>query len=260
VTVATLDEVKARVSGHRIVRGVDLVERGHIRIETAFLYPEGSSVDLFIPRARTLFAELRLSDLGQTMQWLLDVQVRPWLSKKRQGFVVDVLRLYGVRQEGGALEIPLASLDELVPGIVRLGQACLRVADLLYTRRSALQAPVTEEVEEVLAEGALRYETNPELEGRFGNRVRVDFPVHGQRTRSALLTWSSANSSQAHMQANEIFRRWYDLDIPSRTEQRVTIFDDRYDVYRDDDMSRLRDKSELLPLSDRTAILDLLAA
>jgi hypothetical protein len=75
-----------------------------------------------------------------------------------------------------------------------------------------------------------------------------------------VLIWSSANSSQAHVQANEIFRRWYDLDIPSRKEQRVTVFDDRYDVYRDEDLRRLRDKSEVVGMSDRTTLLDLLAA
>lgn len=34
---------------------------------------------------------------------------------------------------GRALELPLGSLDELSEGIVRLGQTCLRVADLIYT-------------------------------------------------------------------------------------------------------------------------------
>ena len=143
---------------------------------------------------------------------------------------------------------------------MRLGQACVRVADLIYTRRCSLQSPVIEELEEVLVEGELKYETDSRLEGRFGNRVRVDLLVLGRQTRSAVLTWSSANSSQAHVQANEIFRRWYDLDVPTRLEQRVTILDDRYDVYRDDDLRRLRDKSSVLGLSDRTAILDVLAA
>jgi len=258
--MADLNEIQKRLKGHSIVRHVDQVPRGHVRIETAFLYPEGSSVDLFVPEDRTLVPQLRLSDLGRTMEWLLDVQVRPWLSKKRQSFVEDALRVHGVRQEGGALEVPLASLDEIVEGVVRLGQTCVRVADLIYTRRSSLQAPATEEVEEILAEGELDYEANSELEGRFGNRVRVDFLVHGQRTHSAVLTWSSANTSQAHVQANEIFRRWYDLDIPARKEQRVTVFDDRYDVYREDDLKRLRDKSAVVGLSDRIGILDLLAA
>jgi len=69
---------------------------------------------------------------------------------------------------------------------------------------------------------------------------------------------SSGNAAQAHAASNEIFRRWYDLS--ARTEQKVTNFDDRYDVYRDEDLARLRDLSDVVALSDKIAIRDLLAA
>jgi hypothetical protein len=55
------------------------------------------------------------------------------------------------------------------------------------------------------------------------------------------VSWSSGNSSQAH-------------------KERVTIFDDRHNVYRTDDINRLRAYSALLALSDRQAVRDLLAA
>lgn len=258
--MSIVTDVKQRVENHSIVKDVTETELGHVRIETSFLYPEGSYVDLYVPHDHSLFKQLKLSDLGQTMQWLLDVQVRPWLSKKRQRFVEDVMHIYGAEQRGGVLELELPSLDGLVDGVVRLGQACVRVTDLIYTRRTYMQSPVAEEVEEVLADGALDYDPDVELKGRFGKPVRVDFLVKGRRTRSGVLTWSSGNSSQAHIQANEIFRRWYDLDIPARTEQKVTVFDDRYDVYRKEDLERLREKSQVIGLSDRTSIVDLLAA
>jgi len=254
-----IDEVRQRLDGHGIVESIEDTPQGHIRIETAFLYPEGSSIALFVPAGDLLVPELKLSDLGETMSGLLDVQVRPWLSKKRHGFIEDVVTLFGVQRNGGAFELPIEP-DELVQGVIRLGQTCVRVADLVYTRRSSLQNPVTEEIEEVLAESSLEYEPNVELEGRFGNRVRVDFLAHGHHTRSALLSWSSRNASQAHVQANEIFRRWYDLDVPTRKEQRVTVVDDRHDVYRDEDLKRLRDVADLVYLTDRTTLLDLIAA
>jgi len=55
------------------------------------------------------------------------------------------------------------------------------------------------------------------------------------------------------------FRRWYDLDVPERREQKVTVFDDRFDVYRDEDLNRLRDLSDVVALSDRQTLRDLLA-
>lgn len=106
-------------------------------------------------------------------------------------------------------------------------------------------------------------------------RLDVDGPAHrpaGRSHKHALQTErcpdrnlpdevvASGNTSQAHALANEIFRRWYDLDIPARSEQRVTVFDDRFDVYRTDDLRRLRDLSTVVALSDRQTMKDLLTA
>lgn len=254
------NQIKALAAGHSLVRHVDELPKGHVRLETAFLYPDGSSVDVFVVEEIPLLQTLKLSDLGQTTSWLLDVQVRPWLSKKRQRFLEDALRLYDVKQAGGALERPLASPASLIDGLVKLGQACVRVADLTYTRRSALQSSVNEDLQEFLADAELEFEANQELEGRQGTKVRVDFLVKGPRVTSAVLALASGNSSQAHVAANEIFGRWYDLDVPERAEHRVTVFDDRFDVYREDDLRRLRNLSDVVALSDRQAMKDLLAA
>lgn len=253
-------ELQKKVAGHSLIRGIDQLPKGHIRLETEFLYPDGSSIDVFVVDDAPLPQKLKLTDLGQTMSWLLDVQVKPWLSKKRQRFVEDALRIYKVEQVGGALERPLASVDEVMDGVVKLGQACVRIADLTYTRRSALQSGISEDLEEFLADAELWFEANRELEGRHGVKVRVDFLVQGATLSSALLALSSGNASQAHVVANEIFRKWYDLDVPERSEHRVTVFDDRFDVYRDDDMRRLRDLSDVVALSDRRTMKDLLAA
>ena len=183
------------------------------------------------------------------------------LSKKRQRFGEDALRIYDVRQAGGALETGLGGdLDDLSDAVVRLGQACLRVADLTYTRRTSLQSRFSEELEETIADAEVDYEPNAQLRGRFGKEVAVDFLVRGRRTRSAVLGWSASNSSTAHTVANETFRKWYDLSIPGRDEQRVTVLDDRFDTHRSDAIDRLRELSNVVPLSDRRSLVDLLAA
>ena len=224
-----LEAIRKAVAGHSLVRAVDQLPTGPVRFETAFLYPEGSSVDLFMVEDGPLLPAHRLSDLGNTMAWLHDVQVKPWLSKKRQQFLSDAIRTHGVVQRGGALERTLHTGDELMPGLISLGQACIRAADLVYTRRSSLQVPVNEDVEELLADTNLPFEADVVLDGRFGP-VRVDF------------------------------RKWFDLDMPNRSEERVTVFDDRHDVYRDEDLRRLREKSTVIALSDRVALADVLKA
>lgn len=138
--MSLFDEIRHESDGHALVRSIDELRSGVVRLETAFLYADGSSVDVFVHRPEALFPSLVLTDFGQTTAWLLDVQVKPWLSKRRARFVEDALRLYGVSQVGGALELALESVDRLLPGVVQLGQACVRVADLTYTRRSSLAA------------------------------------------------------------------------------------------------------------------------
>lgn len=247
-----------------MVRGVDIVPRGHLRLETKFQYPDRSSVDLFIlngPQEELLPAAPVLSDLGQTMTWLADVQVRPWQSKKRQRFLEDTLYTLGVRQDGGTLETNFeVSHDSLEEAVIRLGQACVRVAGLSFTRRSNMQVNATDEVEEIISDAELSYEPNASLAGRHGNTVVVDFLVAGRRQKSAVLTLAAQYAGSAHSSANEVFRKLYDLDTPMRSEQRVTVYDDRCDVYRGEDLERIRDLSELVPLSARQDVVALLAA
>jgi Domain of unknown function DUF1828 len=258
--VIHVEQIESQLARHALVRSVDQLRNGPVRIETAFLYPDGASIDLFLVEDDDLFRALHLSDLGQTMAWLLDVQVKPWLSRKRQAFVDDALRLHGVQQKGGQLVRALPEADDLMPAIVALGQACVRVADLMFTKRSSMVAAFAEQVEEVLVDLEVPYVPNAELEGRFGRAVRVDFLAVGRSAKSAILTLSSGNTSQAHLAANEIFQRWFSLDIPQRSEQRITILDDRTDVYRSDDIQRLRALSQLVAFSDRQTLGDLLAA
>lgn len=256
----SLEAIQHQLAGHTLARSIEQLPKGHVRIETAFLYPDGSAVDVFVVEQDPLLPATKLSDLAQTTSWLADVQVKPWLSRKRQQMLHDALRIYGVRQEGGALERSMSSLADLVDGVVLLGQACVRVADLAYTRRSSVQSTFAEQVEEVIADTGVEYTPDAELQGRFGNVVKVDFLARGKSRSSAILTLASGNSSQASARATEIFKRWYDLETPASIDQRVTVFDDRVDVYRDEDLQRLGQYSDLVALSDAQKLRDLVAA
>ncbi len=242
-----------------------MLPKGHIRIQTGFLYPDGSSVDVFVvdePSA-PLLPPMRLSDLGQTMAFLLDHDVQPWTSKKRRTQLEQAIDLYGASLRGGALELPVTPTDDsLQEGIVLLGQACVRMSDLLFTKRLQLQSPFNEDVEEFLSDASLQYEPSIQLSGQFGP-VPVDFVVTGKSTRSAIITLFSRMTSSGHVQANEVFRKWHDLNAGGATESRVTLLDDSVDinrVYRDEDLKRIEQYSTLQPFSDRTNLEALLAA
>jgi hypothetical protein len=255
-----LETVRSRLANNSLVKEIDQLARGHVRIETALLYPDGGSIDVFVQGGQQLLEGFDLTDFGQTTAWLLNVQVKPWESKKRQRFLEDAIRLYDVHQNGGALEYHIEDFEHLQEGVVRLAQACFRVSDLTFTRRSTQQSIFSEEVEEIFVDNELRYEPNVEVIGRYGKPVKIDYRVFGRKFLSSVLTLSAGNPTQAHIQSNELFRRWYDLGDPKLEQQHVTIYDDRKDAYKDEDLKRLNDLSILLPISDRPTVRDVLAA
>jgi len=251
----------ALAHGICVVRGTDVLPRGHIRLETRFTYPDRSSIDLFIRNPVQTGGKLILSDMGQTTNWLSDLLIKPWQSKKRTRFVEDALHTLDIRQVNGALETGFGPTQEsLMDATVRLGQACVRVADLTFTRRSTSQAYAGEEVEEIISDADLEYETSVPLVGRQGNVITVDFVVHGKKRTSSLLTLSSQSQASAHSVSNEVFRKLFDLSVPERPEQRVTVWDDRFDVYKSEDLERLGNFSEVVALSDRGSLQSLIAA
>ena len=68
------------LSPHGLVRSVDLLPKGHVRIETAFHYPDGSTIDLFIPRDDGFLGGLEpieLTDFGNTLTWLAQLGINP---------------------------------------------------------------------------------------------------------------------------------------------------------------------------------------
>lgn len=168
-----------------MVKAADILPRGHIRVQTGFLNPDGASVDVFVVNdpSAPLFPPTRLSDFGQTMAFLLNHDVKPWSSKKRRVQLQEAISLYGVDLVGGALDKGIVDTNgSLREGIVLLGQACVRMSDLLFTKRLQLQSVFADDVEEFLADADLDYQPSTTLEGPFGP-VSVDFLVRGGRRR-----------------------------------------------------------------------------
>ena len=99
----------------------------------------------------------------------------------------DILDLYGVKNNSGALEISVEP-GQMAAGLMKLGQSCLRLADLYYTLRFVAPGRFGEELEEILTDLNLEYTLNEQIMGRLGNIVKVDFRVVGRRRLCSHLT------------------------------------------------------------------------
>jgi hypothetical protein len=253
----TEKEIREAVRTYSLIGEIDRLRKGHLRIATELRYPDGTSVEVFL--LKTDGPPFILSDLGQTTAWLLTVQIRPWLSKKRLSLVEDVLKVNDIAQSGGAFEYRFSKLEDLPRAILRLSQGCLRIADLTFTKRNPLQSVTREELEEALLDMDVPFDVDVELLGRYGKPIRIDFLTKRAGKESSILTLSGVTPASAHSTSNEIFRKWYDLSSPSRHENKITVFDDRKDVYQEEDLSRLKDMSILVPLSDRKSLSEIVA-
>lgn len=231
-----------------LVRAHDLVRDGSLRLATPFRYPDGSLIDVFLKDTKELFEGFELSDKGQTMAYLLDLHVKPWTSQKRKQTLADICETLGVEQEGGSFRIRLKKeeMPSLPDAIVRLGQACIRVADLAFTQRLRSPSALTEDFEEFLVGLDRPYESGIRIPGQFGKDVEFNFKVQGKRIVSLVQILSTPNRFAAHSLSVEAFARWSDI-TPVRAEyQCLSVFDTTNDVFREEDLRRLESVSEVV--------------
>ncbi len=246
-----------------LVLSCAVIRNGMLRLETPFHYPNGASIDVFVGTLENLFTPIIVTDFGQTTAYLLDMQIKHWQTARRRQIVADICRTLQVEQDGGQFVVRLAQhqLPELSAAIVRLAEACIRVADLSFTQR--LRSPVMfrDEMEEFVDAAGVAYETGVTLPGQFGKPVPVDYRVRGRTVVSLVQTLSTANTAAAHGLANEVFRRWYDLSPHRVDNQFLTIYDSTNDVFRSDDLDRLGSLSTVFAFPAQSdAVREALAA
>lgn len=255
------DQLRRFVEGFALVKQCDVIRNGMLRFATPFQYADGSHIDLFVAPSDS--QKITLTDLGQTIAYLLDMRVKPWTTKRRKQAVNDICQALEVQQNGGQFQIEVScdAPQTFQSAVVQLSQACLRISDLAMTQRFRAGADFKDELEEFVAGMDIPYERPYQLQGRLGKPVEVDFHIQGRKTSSLLMTISTASTPSAHNLCIEIFRRWYDLSNYLEQYQFVTSFDTSHDVFRPEDLNRIRDFSNVFGYPDENeALHELLAA
>ena len=248
-----------------VVHSCDVIGDGTLRVATPFTYPDGSLIDVFIradvdppESANTLFRGFLLSDFGQTMTYLADLGIRPLHNRTPKRLVSDVCRVLKVEFRTGELQAWVldGEGDNLARSIVRLAQACVRVADLSFLQRHSAPILFKEEVRSYLGQH-YAVEQNPSgLIGRWGREVPVDFRVGAGNQAALVKTISNAGKGKVHPLLTDAFAKWYDLEPGFKKDQFVTLIDDNENISRDDDLKRLEEKSHVLRFPAQVEKLD----
>jgi len=180
-----------------------------VRVRTPLLHPDGDVVDLFLKEQDGGFT---VTDLGASLGWLRQQTISSRRSLKQEQVLQDVCQTLGVETFKGQLMLRCRSLQELGEGVLRLGQAALRVADLWFTLRTGPIETVTDDVSDFLTERGIPLARGPTITGRSGRQWTIDFRTRLPQ-RSALVSVLSAGGSRAaaHRIAEHVAACWFDI-------------------------------------------------
>ena len=232
----------------------------YLRIRTPYLYPDGDVIDLFIKWDERHFT---VTDLGETLRWL-SMQMVSWSKTKKQlELIGDICLTHGVELFKGMLTARAASLEEVGEAVTRVSQAALRLSDLWFTFRVRSVESLTDEVEDFLKEKEIPFERGESIPGRSGRVWRPDFHTRHPNRSALVYVMSTGSRSVAKVMVESVVASWYDLShlkLGKEAYHFVSLFDDAYDVWKEEDFKLVSDLSEVAYWSKPDTFMEKLAA
>ena len=240
-----------------MARSFEVRPDGSARVATPFLYPDGTIIELFQQAADDLFLSARLTDGGRTFGFLGSQQVQMEGHEKREHLLHEVCKSLNVDSRGGELAVSVDPGMDLADAVLRLAQACIRVADLHYT----LTFKNKTDFHQIFFADFLSLERpdhieNFSVDGRFGRNVKIDFFVRRKTAKDQLIiTMTSTNKTSSHAVANDVFCRWYDLERYKDHYAFLTVLDSTSRAFHDADLHRVADVSRVIRYPDEVDTL-----
>ncbi len=119
-----------------VIKACDSIDERLVRLQTVFMYPEGSYVDVFLGMHDPPTSGFHLTDMGQTLSYLADLHISVHESRECGNIAEQVCNLLNIHEKDGELFTPIREdLSDAGDAILRLSQACMRIADLQYVKR-----------------------------------------------------------------------------------------------------------------------------
>jgi len=205
-----------------------------VRVRTPFLYPDGGVIDVFVlPRD----GRFEVTDFGEALGWLRMQSVGGQLSPKQRRMVEDVCLTLGVEFFRGQLMLR-CDADTVSDGVIRIGQAALRLADLWFTLRTRAVETVSDEVADWLEEKVIQFERAARHTGRSGRSWTIDYQTRTAQRTCLVFILSTGSRAAARRVTEHVVAGLYDLSHLRVVQPQlsfVSLFDDTEDVWQDED-------------------------
>lgn len=223
---------------------------------TPFLRPDGDIIEFFVLQESD--GTVRLSDEGQTFDWLFLAGAEVETSESRQSIAEGFAAQYGISLEGGIFSLELDP-SRIYFGVHRFITALTSVQHIILTRRPKARLTFRDEVENYLIDNQVDHETFFTVLGRTMEH-RIDFYLNSNR--NMLIETLSANDfSSARERVVKVAFEWIDIREGGWDYQRVSLVDDTEDkwdrLWSDERISRsLQNYSDsIIPWSQRVRLL-----
>ncbi len=211
----------------------------YLRVTTPFTLPDGDTLILFLLRHSD---PPQIGDLGETLRWLRSHTAEPLRSTRQQQQIVDACAGLGVALERGELRTHAGPGEPLARAVVRVAQACLRIAELRRTSRPRITRSFPDEVESYLhatLPGPLTITRNDRIPGISATTWSVDFRVRTPERHLLLFLLANERRDQARKLAEHVVAACTDLahlrKLRRMPVQFITLFDDRGAAWNDAD-------------------------
>ena len=233
--------------------------REYTRIETPFLYPDGDIIDLFYKKSTPY--EL-ITDLGGVCDWLGLQTIAKTRTDKQEQQIEYICDSYRVEFRKGEFFIDLNKGNEtrnLTEAIFDLSQAMIRISGLWFLQIDRSKNQIIDDIESFIKINDISYVKNKPFEGSSGNIWKPNFYAENKSEGFLIYVLSTDKKNSTSNILYRIVAAWHDLEYlktdKKKTEKEniefISLFDDRYDVWKASDRKMLRDFSTIKKFSNK---------
>ncbi|PKB64160.1 MAG: hypothetical protein BZY80_03585 [SAR202 cluster bacterium Io17-Chloro-G2] len=243
-----LAELTAMFSG-----AIDCAENndGIFVLSTPFFYPDRDHIQLYIRQLPD--QSYLVSDSGRTMMKLDTYGFELRRSPRRRAMIFQITSSLGVRYDNGRFFV-IGEENRLGQKIWDLLTAVHKASDLVFTVTGYTTATFADEFEGFVSESQIQYERGKQLEFVAGTVENVDFWVNHSPVPKAILLLSAGSAGYAVQRSDRVYRTFNELRLASGNIARLSILDDRQDVWTEQVMIRLGHVSTVLNWTDKRRV------
>jgi len=227
-----------------------------LEIVTPYLHPDNDLVEVFIEELAS--DRVKVTDLGETLRRLETLGMDVLASPKRTFVVQQIASRTHVTLSRGRLEKE-GAIHQVGALILDVVAAAHAISDLIFSSKAYEPATLAQEAGELLQKSEIHVEYNVPVVGSTGKRYRVSLKALGARTGGEILIEAMSPAEERLMTpvVNRVFRMWSDVNT---ARNKVSLLNDDYFSWRQEDLSLLERVSVIRTWSTREALLQYVTA